>query len=173
MRSYKSRRFIVILIIVAIPLGYIIYNQLGDRYPELEEALEVANDIQIRQIWDSHHLGELSLDKSKKILECEYYETDDKRYLMLHSLEDGEKATGMWLVANFMYGYKDSLTDTHIGGEDNPPMYRAIKRVLDEIVKARMELRFKIINVNTEEIGYIQINSEDVKTAMQNWKEFH
>ncbi|MBR3445952.1 MAG: hypothetical protein IKH14_08860 [Prevotella sp.] len=58
-------------------------------------------------------------------------------------------------------------------GEDNPPMYRAIKRVLDEIVKARMELRFKIINVNTEEIGYIQINSEDVKTAMQNWKEFH
>ena len=35
-------------------------------------------------------------------------------------------------------------------GEDNPPMYRAIKRVLDEIVKARMELRFKIINVNTE-----------------------
>ena len=72
-----------------------------------------------------------------------------------------------------MMVYEEYKDESEIGGECNPPLYRAIKKVLDEARQAGLGIGFNIKYDSGENATKINCDCADLNTAMNNWKELH
>lgn len=165
---------LIALIVVA--LGGVFYLCAPNKYATLEEAIEGANKPYIRQIWDRHQIGTISLDKTHELVEFEYMISEDRGDWTLDYIrEKGQSQVSMILIANFMFSYEKDKdkNDSEIGGEHNPPLYRAINVVLYEARQVGLGIGFNIKDKNGEGIIKINCDCTDLNTAMTNWKELH
>ena len=188
------------LVVISVLVGCILYNAFNkaepeefptdevavstdgfatDRYTAVENAIEGATKPDVRQIWDGHQIGDISLDKTHDLVEFEYLITgkhaDDPDWIESEIREKGISDYTMCLIANFVmaYEYSTSEDDSDIHGEHNPPLYRAIKEVLDEAQQAGLGIAFNIKDKNGESFMRINCDSADLNTAMTNWEELH
>ena len=164
---------LIALIVVA--LGGVFYLCAPNKYAALEDAIKEANKPYVRQIWDDHQIGNISLDKTHELVEFEYLITKERAWILEYIREKGRSEVSMILIANFMAAYEGSLSedDSNIGGEHNPPLYRAIKKVLDEARQTGLGIGFNIKYDSGESATKINCDCTDLNTAMTNWKELH
>ncbi len=142
----------------------------------MEDAIEEANKPYARNIWDGHQVGNISLDKTHELVEFEYIITeDDANWIESEIMENGRPVYTKWIIANFVCAYEFSLSedDSNIGGEHNPPSYRAIKKVLDEARQAGLSIGFSIKYDSGESATKINCDCADFDKAITNWKELN
>jgi len=176
----KNPKWVFPLIaLVVVALGGVFYLCAPNKYTALEDAIEEANKPYVRQIWDRHLIGIISLDKTHELVEFDYLITgkhaDDTSWIESTIMEKGRPDFTMLLIANFVMAYENALSedDSNIGGEHNPPLYRAIMKVLDEARQAGLGIGFNIKDKNGESIIKINCDCTELNTAMTNWKELH
>ena len=148
-----------------------------EKYVALEDAIEEANKLYKRNIWDGESIGTIKLYETHELVEFEYMLTDRHGpidYLKDRIRERGEREHAMRWIANFVFANEEANTsaDTVIAGERNPPLYYAIKRVLDETAEVGLGVSFNIIDENGDHMK-INIDNDDLRTAMTNWEELH
>ncbi len=141
------------------------------KYSALESAIESANEIQIRRIWDEFQLGTFSFDASNNIVEFVYltYDKEGWDHAVIQGMgEIGLRELRMKLIHEFMQAYEQTKDDAEmeIYGENNPPMYRAVKHILDETINVSAGIRFKHICTSPHHICHILIDCDDIKSAM-------
>ena len=163
-----------LIIMIVVALGGVFYICEPNKYAALEDAIEEANKPYARNIWDGHQIGNISLDKTHELVEFEYIITKERDWILEDVREDGRHKVSMVLIANFIIAYDESLSkdDSNIGGEDNPPLYRAIKKVMDEARQAGLGIGFNIKYDSGESVIKINCDCADLDTAMTNYKEF-
>lgn len=164
-----------LIILIVVTLGGVFYFGAPNKYAALEDVIEEANKPYVRQIWDRHQIGTISLDKTHELVEFEYIITKEKDGILEYIREIGRPGVSMMLIANFMLAYEESLSedDSNIGGEHNPPLYRAIKKVLDEARQAGLGIGFNIKYDSGESATKINCDCADLDKAMTYWKELH
>lgn len=172
----KNPKWVFPLIaLIVVVLGGVFYLCAPNKYEVLEDAIEEANKPYVRQIWDGHQIGKISLEKTHELVEFEYILTKERDWVLEYIGEKGRPEVSMMLIANFMFAYEESLSedDSNIGGEHNPPLYRAIKKVLDEARQAGLGIGFNIKYDSGESATKINCDCADLDKAMTNWKELH
>ena len=171
----NSKWVFPLIILIAVALGGVFYLCAPTKYAALEDAIEEANKPYARNIWDGHQIGKVSLEKTHELVEFEYIITKERDWILEHIREEGRPEVSMVLIANFVMAYEGSLSedDSNIGGEHNPPLYRAIKKVLDEARQAGLGIGFNIKYDSGESVTKINCDCADLDKAMTNWKELH
>lgn len=174
-KKKKAFPIYAIIALVAFVLAVCIIPNIHGPYSALKSAIKEANRIELREIWDDVQLGEIKLDKAKERVEFMYRLSDPDDFQWEKAEVDrwGEEYLAQFIIANFAAAYQFAIESgsTEIDGEKNPPMYRAVHKVIEDTIGSELGLSFIIIGAKEERMR-VSISLEGAKDAWRNWEQY-